>query len=89
MDFDRALGLSSVRLCSLRRSFKRLFVSPRYWRLLKGVNVNPQSLYVKKAGVASRNKELKFKHNSTLCRFLLKKKLSLKIAIGDHYMCVL
>lgn len=73
MDFDRALELSGVRLSSLRRSFKRLFVSPRYWRLLKGVNVNPQSLYRKKAGVATRNKELKFKNNYTLCRFLLKK----------------
>ena len=81
MDFDRTLGLSSVRLCSLRRSFKRLFVSPRYWRLLEGVNVNPQSLYLKKAGVASRNKELKFKNNSTLCRF------SLKIAIVATIIC--
>ena len=82
MDFDRALELSGVRLSSLRRSFKRLFVSPRYWRLLKGVNVNPQSLYRKKAGVATRNKELKFKNNYTLCRFLLKKNYLCKLRLA-------
>ena len=69
----RVSGLSSVRLCSLKRSFKRLLVSPKYWRLRKSVNVNPQSLYLKKAGVASRKIVLRFKNNSVLYWFLLKK----------------
>ena len=43
-----------MRLCSLKRSFKPLLVSPRYWRLRKRVNVNPQSFYLEKAGLASR-----------------------------------
>ena len=62
----RVSGLSSVRLCSLKRSFKRLLVSPRYWKLRKSVTVNPQSLYLKKAGVASRKIVLRFENNSVL-----------------------
>ena len=40
---DLLLGLSMVRRCSLNRSFKRRLVSPKF------------SLYLKKAGLASRN----------------------------------
>ena len=80
---DRALELSSVSLCSLRRSFRRLLVSLRYWRLLKRVHVNLQSLYLKKASVASRNKKkLKFEHNSTFCRSLLKKSSLWKLRLA-------
>ena len=62
---DKVLGLSSVRLCSL--------VS-RYWRLHQRVNVNCQSFYLKKAGVASRKIiVLRFKNSFTLHWFLLRK----------------
>ena len=63
---DLLLGLSMVRRCSLNQSFKRRFVSPMYCKLQRLQKLQKSltkrsrsnvkfSLYLKKAGLASRN----------------------------------